>query len=91
MRLKIVVYLRPRTVALLLAKKDKQWGGQKWLADQMRVSQTYVSLMLAGKQPVPTNRQGLIINAFRGMSHKPGGRLRWEDLFQFVEREVADA
>lgn len=89
MRLRVVVYLRSTTVKVLLARKDKQWGGQKWLAEQMRVSETYVSLMLAGKQPVPTGRQGLIINAFRGMSHKKGGRVTWDDIFQQVIKEDA--
>lgn len=89
MRLKVTVYLRPRTVAILLAKKGKRWGGQKWMAERLGVSQTYVSLMMMGKDgyPVPTTKQQVIWDLFRGMSHKPGGRLKDDDLFQYVARE----
>lgn len=91
LRLRIVVYLRPRTIKALLARKDKQWGGQRWLADQMRVSEVYVSRMLSGNEPVPTGRQSFVINAFRGMSHKKGGRLSWDDVFQQVTKEMSAA
>ena len=86
MRLRILVYMRPKTVKILLARKDKQWGGQKWLADQMKVSETYISLMLSGYEPVPTGRQSLLINAFRGMARAKGEKVRWDDIFQNVTR-----
>jgi hypothetical protein len=86
-RIRVVVFIRTKTVLLLLAKKDMQWGGKKWLACKVGVSQAYMSQILAGRAPVPTGRQKLFIEAFRGMSHKPGGRLKWDDLFQPVVLE----
>ena len=92
MRIRVVVYLRPKTVALLLSKKKaklRMRGGQKWLADRLGVSETYVSLMMLGEHgsPVPANRESVIWDLFRGMSHKPGGRLTDADLFQRVTIE----
>lgn len=86
-RLRVVVFIRVRVVALMLARKDMAWGGQKWLAERMGVSQAYMSLMMSGQKPVPTRRQALLMEAFRGMSHKKGGRLCWDDVFQPVYRE----
>ncbi len=80
--MRVRVYLRPKTVLVLLARKDMQHGGQKWLAMRIGVSQTLVSLMINGQSPVPSGRQGQIMEAFRGMSHKRGGRLTWDDVFQ---------
>ena len=82
MKLKVFVFLRPRTVKILLARKDKPWGGQKWLAEQLGISEAFVSMMLNGKAAVPSGKQSAVINAFRGMSHKRGGRVSWDDLFQ---------
>lgn len=88
MRLRVVVYLRPKTVKVLLARKDKTWGGQKWMAEQMGVSEQFVSAMLSGMQPVPSGRQGVIINLFRGMGLGRGQRLSWDLLFQQCVKEM---
>jgi DNA-binding transcriptional regulator YdaS (Cro superfamily) len=88
MKIRVLIFFRPKTVKVLLARKDKQWGGQRWLAEQLGLSESYISSMIAGREPVPTGRQGAAMNAFRGMSHKRGGRLSWDDLFQSVVKEV---
>lgn len=87
MKIRVFIYLRPKTVKILLARKDKQWGGQRWLAEQIGMPTSNVSMMISGARAVPNGKQGAIINAFRGMSHKKGGRLCWDDIFQQVIKE----
>ena len=90
MRLRIVVYLRPKTVKILLAKKQLIEGekrDQKWLSLQLGTSQAMVSLMLRGVAPVPSSKGPLLWDMFRGMSHKHGGRLKDSDLFQYAAFE----
>lgn len=91
MKLHVYVYLRPVTVKLLLARMDKAWGGQKWLAEQIGLSESHLSRMLGGELPVPSGKQVLIRNIFRGMSHKKGGRTTYDDIFQQVIKEMSGA
>ena len=91
MRVRVVVYLRPKTVKLLLVKKsilDRARRDQKWMAERLGVSEGFVSDMLNGKENVPAGKVGLLWELFRGMSHKRGGRLTDEDLFQYVTKEA---
>lgn len=82
MRVRVTVYLRPRTVMILLARKDKQRGGLKWFAGVIGVSQPHMSHMISGRQPVPSGRQALVMNAFRGMGLRRGHKVCWDDVFQ---------
>ena len=82
MRIRVTIFVRERPVKVLLAKKGMQWGSQRWLAAHLGISEEHMSNILAGRQPVTPRIQKALVELFRGMSHKPGGRLKWDDLFQ---------
>ena len=84
------LYVRPNTVWVLLRKRG--WS-QKDLAQRMGMSQWWVSFVVRGKASVGPGTQRQMWDAFRGVSHKPGGRLVFEDLFEarFAESEGAMA
>ena len=84
------LYVRPGTVWILLRKKG--WS-QGMLAEHMGMTQAWISWAVRGKKPVSSETGRRLWDAFRGVSHKPGGRLVFEDLFEmrFAESEGAIA
>lgn len=79
--MRVIVYLKPKTILLLLARRNADLG---WLAERTGVSRTTVSFWMHGKSQPSNEARTRIMEAFRGMSHKPGGRLKWDDIFQSV-------
>lgn len=77
--MRLLVYIRAETILALLARKG--WTQQE-LAKQLGVSGWTITMMIQMKicpRPEVRNR---LIEVFRGTSHKPGGRLTWDDLFK---------
>lgn len=99
--MRVRVFLKKETVLILLKRKCAQrrgnvWvktqtadGPKTWLARQVGVSPTFIMYLLERREPVPDSKQAAILNAFKGMSHKPGGRLSWDDLFEIQMSEAA--
>lgn len=77
MRIRIVI--RAETLLVLLHKRG--WS-QGQLATALNVTDSYVSQIIQGKVGVSADVSTRLLDTFRGMSHKPGGRLKWDDLFK---------
>ena len=76
------------TLIPLLMKKG--WTQQK-LARRIGVSPWTLSMAMNMRQSPRADVQHRLMDAFRGMSHKPGGRLTWDDLFktELVESDTS--
>ena len=79
--MRIKVYLRPKTVLILLARRNV---GKGWLAEQVGVSRWTVSMWIAGKENPAEQSRERIMDAFKGMGLSRGTKVGWDDLFQSV-------
>ena len=77
--MRIIVYVRLETLIPLLMKKG--WT-QAILAGRIGVSDWYVSMVINRKMSPSPKVQSRILEAFKGMSVEPGGRLSWDRLFR---------
>lgn len=87
MRLWLRIRIKPETLIPLLMKKG--WTQGK-LAREIGVSGAYVSMIMYGRYSPSGKLQHKMLKAFRGMSHKPGGRLTWEDLFHVEDGKAME-
>lgn len=80
--MRIKVFIRPETLILLLMRRG--WT-QERLARELKVTGTYISLIIGLKYSPSARLQSRLMSVFRGVSHKPGGRLTWDDMFSVKE------
>lgn len=72
-------YVKGGTVRILLRRRG--WT-QEELARRIKMSGPHLCLVINGKQATSTMTMNKILQVFRGVSHKPGGRVTWDDLFE---------
>ena len=81
--MKIRVYIRAETILVLMHKRG--WT-QRQLALALQLSESQVHRLIQAEHAVKGPLETRLLDLFRGMSHKPGGRVSWHDMFE--PREV---
>lgn len=77
--MKIRIFIRAETLLILLHKRG--WS-QKQLAQALNLSEAHIHDLIQRKYSVKAEHSTRLMDTFRGMSHKAGGRLSWHDLFE---------